>query len=54
MRFSSARGPRVVGDPTTSNLDDAGGDGFGPVEFVRNESGQIGWVRVNGRIARKV
>jgi CubicO group peptidase (beta-lactamase class C family) len=25
-----------------------------PVEFVRNDSGQVGWIRMNGRIARKV
>lgn len=38
-----------------SSVDGTGGAYAGmPVEFIRNPSGVVGWVRVNGRIARKV
>jgi CubicO group peptidase (beta-lactamase class C family) len=38
-----------------SSTDGTGGVYVGmPVEFIRNASGAVGWIRVNGRIARKV
>jgi hypothetical protein len=43
-------------DVAYASTDD--GSGFAyvgvPIEFIRNKAGAVGWIRVNGRIARKV
>jgi hypothetical protein len=43
-------------DVAYASTDD--GTGFAyvgvPIEFIRNKAGAVGWIRVNGRIAKKV
>jgi hypothetical protein len=46
-------GLRFYGDDVAYVDSEGGYEGL-PVEFVRNESGAVKWIRVNGRIARKV
>jgi hypothetical protein len=46
-------GLRFYGDDVAYVDSEGGYEGL-PVEFVRNESGAVRWIRVNGRIARKV
>jgi hypothetical protein len=36
-----------------ASADETGGYVGMPVEFIRNAAGLVGWIRVNGRIARK-
>jgi CubicO group peptidase (beta-lactamase class C family) len=59
LRSGSAPGAAYVFYNTdvayVSATDGAGGTYVGmPVEFIRNSSGAVGWIRVNGRVARKI
>jgi CubicO group peptidase (beta-lactamase class C family) len=41
--------------PDVAYVSQEGGGGYAgmPIEFIRNAAGAVGWIRVNGRIARK-